>query len=252
MNKSVIAAASLSVAALLGAGTGHAADLGLPAPAAPEPFVAAPGGLYVSVFGGANIPTGDDVFTNGITSVEIDRDLGFQVGGAVGYKWSNFNYGPVTPRTEVEFSYFDNSVGELDFSGNAVSPDILVGDTDVRGFNVLGNLYLDFDDLLGEGITPYVVGGVGIQRTNLNLVYAPGVFANLDDSSTNFLWSIGAGGSIDVTDNVSFFADARFQQAVNVDSVRRFGSVPVVGAGGGTFEDDINNVVVRGGLSYRF
>lgn len=209
--------------------------------------------FYASFFAGGNLSVGDESFSNGDgLFVDIDRDTGFSIGGAIGYKWNSLSRSGITPRTEIEFSYFDNSVDQLDFSGNGVGNEILIGDNDVTGFNVLGNLYLDFDNFSDTGFTPYIVGGLGVSVVDLDFVYNPAVpFAlNLDDSSTNFLWSVGAGTSYALTDDVSLFGDARFQQAINVDSLRRGGGTP--GVNGGRFEEDLSNVVLRAGLSYKF
>ncbi|MEP3673769.1 MAG: outer membrane beta-barrel protein [Hyphomicrobiales bacterium] len=244
---------SISAVAVMSLMTGVAMAADIDPPAQPIAPAAKNDNFYISIFAGGNPSVGDESFSNGDgLLVDIDRDNGFSVGGAVGYKWNSFNFDGITPRTEIEFSYFNNDVDQLDFSGNGAGNEILIGDTDVTGFNVLANLYLDFDHFSDTGFTPYIVGGLGVSVVDLDLVYNPAApFAlNLDDRSTNFLWSVGAGTSYALSDSVSLFGDARFQQAINVDSVRRGGGTP--GVNGGTFEEDLSNVALRAGLSYKF
>lgn len=223
-----------------------------------EPVVAPDRNFYVSIFGGANISVGNRDFRNGLTDgaglpaeVDVDLETGFQAGGAIGYKWRNFSYGPITPRTELEVAYFDNAVDTINFSLNGPGNETVLGNSDVSGVNILGNLYLDFDNIFDSGLTPYIVGGLGISIVDLNINYN-GAALNLRDTDEALLWSIGAGASYDITERASLFIDARFQQARNVGSLRRIGGAAVAGAGGGVFEDDINSVFVRGGLSYSF
>lgn len=208
--------------------------------------------LYVSIFGGANFDVGSTEFTNGTTIVDTEFDTGFAVGGAVGYKWNNFNLGAFTPRTEIEVSYFDNGVDTIDFSGNGVGQEIVNDNSDISGVGVFANLFFDVDT--GTKFTPYVGGGVGVGFLDLDISYN-GPNLNLDDTDTAFGWHIGGGAKIELTESASFFVDARYQQFVNVDSLRRIGAAPVgggAGPGGGDFEDDLASVLVRAGLTYRF
>lgn len=238
--------ASIGAAVLVFPLTAQAADLDPPSePVAAKDVL----GIYASVFGGANFLQDSD-FTNGITNVAVDFNTGFNVGGAIGYKWNNLNLGFVTPRTELEFSYFDNGVGGINFSGNGPAAEAVISGSDVSAFTLFTNLYFDYDN--DSRITPYVGGGIGVAFTDLNIAYNAANL-NLSDSDTNFAWHVGAGASIDVTDSLSFFADARYQQIVNASSVRNIGAVPVpAGGGAGIFEDDLSSVLVRAGLTYSF
>ena len=208
--------------------------------------------FYVSIFGGANFDIGSTEFTNGTTIVDTDFDTGFTLGGAVGYKWDNYDFGAFTPRTEIEVNYFDNDVDTIDFSGNGVGQEIVNGDSGISGVGVFANLFFDLDT--GTKFTPYVGGGVGLGFLDLDISYN-GPDLNLDDTDTAFGWHIGGGANIELTESTSFFVDARYQQFVNVDSLRRIGAAPVgggAGPGGGDFEDDLASVFVRAGLTYSF
>ena len=205
--------------------------------------------IYVSVFGGASLLRDSD-FTNGTTTVATEFDTGFTVGGAIGYKWSDYKFGGFSPRTELEFSYFDNSVEGINFSGNGPGAEVVNSGSDVTGFNFFANLFLDYDT--GTRFTPYVGGGIGFTRTDFNIAYNAANL-NLSDNDTNFAWHIGGGANVAVTDQISLFVDARYQQTIDAGSIRNIGAVAVpAGGGAGFFEDNLSNVLVRGGLTFNF
>ena len=236
-------AATLTIA---GAMPAAAADFGPPEEqAAQSPW-------YISIFGGANIHTQDVDFTNGTTTVATDFDGGFTFGGALGREWQEYGVSGLVPRTEVEFSYSENDVDSLDFSGNGAGNENVAPGSQVSAVGILFNLYLDAPDLIGGGFTPYFGGGIGLNIFNHNLLYnAAGVNLN-DNDDVVFAWHLTGGVKYAITENTSFFTDVGFHQAIDAGSLRRAGNVPVVGAGGGTFRDDINSIVVKAGITVSF
>lgn len=204
---------------------------------------------YVSVFGGASFLRDAD-FTNSATTVATDFNTGFNVGGAVGYKFLDHNTAGFSPRLEFEFSYFDNGVGGINFSGNGPGAETVLSGSDVSGFTFFGNVFFDYET--GTRLTPYVGGGVGFGRTDLNVAYN-GLNLNLSDSDTNFAWHIGGGAKFAITDSISLFTDARYQQIIDAGSIRNIGAVPVpAGGGAGFFADNLSKVLVRAGLTFNF
>lgn len=209
---------------------------------------------YASVFGGGNFVSDDPSFTNGATQVDVDYDSGFVVGGAIGYRWAGVLGNGFTPRTEVELSYQENDVDAINFSGNGAGQEVVNGDSDTTAFNVLFNLYIDADNALGKGITPYFGGGLGFSVTDHSIFYNAGNL-NLDDENTDFRWHITAGLSVAVTQNVSLFGDVGYHQIVDTGSLRRAGAAPAGGGvppNGGDFEDDIGSVLVKFGARIGF
>lgn len=240
-----ISSAALASAIVLAAPfTANAADLDPPVQEA-----SSKNNAYISVFGGANFLRDVD-FSNGATTVATDYDTGFSVGGAIGYKWSDYKFGGFSPRTELEFNYFDNGVSGINFSGNGPGAETVLGSSDVTGFNFFANVFLDYDT--GTRFTPYIGGGLGFTRSDFNIAYN-GANLNLSDNDTSFAWHIGGGANFELTDRVSLFADARYQRTADAGSIRDIGAVPVAaGPGGGFFEDNLSNVLVRGGLTFNF
>lgn len=214
----------------------------------------APSPWYASVFAGGNFITDDPSFTNGITQVDVDYDGGFVVGGAIGYRWVGALGSGLTPRTEVEVSYQENDVSAINFSGNGPGQEVVNGDSDTTAFNVLFNLYLDADNALGNGITPYFGGGIGFSVVDHSIFYN-GANLNLDDTETDFRWHLTAGVNVAVSESVSIFGDIGYHQIVDTGSLRRIGAAPVgggAGPGGGIFEDDIGSVLVKVGARVGF
>ncbi len=213
-----------------------------------------PSSWYASVFGGGNFVTSEPSFSNGITQVDVDYDSGFVVGGAIGYRWVGALGSGLTPRTEVEFSYQENDVSSINFSGNGPGQEVVNGGSDTTAFNVLFNLYFDVDNALGDGITPYFGGGIGFSVVDHSIFYnAPNL--NFDDQETDFRWHVTAGLSVAVSDNVSLFGDIGYHQIVDTGSLRRIGAAPVgggAGPGGGIFEDDIGSVLIKVGARVGF
>lgn len=93
-----------------------------------------------------------------------DYDKGIGVYAALGYDWGN-NW-----RTELEFSYRNNDIDQIDrnagFSGFA--PSEISGDS--KSYAVLLNALYDFD--LGNAFTPYIGGGFGIASINHSIAGA--------------------------------------------------------------------------------
>ena len=206
---------------------------------------------YVSIFGGANISAGSSSFTNNQTSVDTDFDSGLLIGGALGYKWNSLSFAGFSPRTEFEFSYSENGVGNVDFSGNGAGNEVLASGSNVSAFSAFANVFIDADTLIGNGITPFIGGGVGIARTNFDIVYGAGGL-NLNDTSTSFAWHVTGGVKYALNDRTSLFTDVGYRQIVNASSIRRRGSTVLSGPAGGSFEDSIDNVAVRVGISVDF
>ncbi|MEM6662301.1 MAG: hypothetical protein AAF666_09005 [Pseudomonadota bacterium] len=208
-------------------------------------------GAYLSFFAGASIPASNAEFTNGQTVVDTDFDTGFAVGGAIGYRLNQFSFSGFTPRVELEASYSENGVDALNFSGNGPGAENVVSGSKVSSLNLVTSAFIDADELFGGVVVPYVGAGAGIGFVSQDIVYN-GAGVNLSDRDTAFLWHVTGGAKYAFTERASAFADVGFRQTVGVSSLRRVGSNPAAGAGGGVFEDDLNNIVLRLGITVDF
>lgn len=226
-----------------------AADLAVNEPEIEVPLSANP--YYLSIFAGAVFPTENVEYTNGITVVDTELETGFTIGGAIGRRFTEHSADGFTPRLELAFRYAETGVDALNFSGNGPAQEQVIGDSQISSTSFTVNGYIDADDAFGDGITPYLGGGIGVALVNQNIVYnAAGL--NLNDDDTVFTWNVTAGVNFELNENVSLFTDVGFHQLVDTSSLRRVGGAPVgggTGPGGGIFEDDNNSIVARVGLS---
>ncbi len=242
MKNSILTGALLALLA----GTSHtlAADavVGTDATPAPESFDESR--FYVSGFIGASFA--DDNTFEGVVSgaspvVDLDYDTGFFLGGAIGKQLGDF--GPGSLRGELELSYLQNDIDELNFTGNAAAPDAIIGDAEFSSVNLAANFLLDFPT---SGIlTPYIGGGLGIAFTDIEAAYVPG--PRLDDSDTNFLLQGIVGVSAPVTESADFFVEGRYTRIFDIEAQRILPNGTVTGTG----EADFDNFAVAGGLRFK-
>jgi opacity protein-like surface antigen len=175
-----VAAAGLT----LGIASASAADI--------EP-VAEPASWYVSLFGGVSWL--DDVKTDyefngyvGNYHADIDTEVGFIVGGAVGTHLTD------DLRVELEVAYSENDVDKIHYEAPV---DANSDDFDGHGqFGILtfmANLW--FDVPLSEDLKPYIGGGAGIAVVDGDVGYSdfPDSDPIFDDSKVAFAFQVGAG-----------------------------------------------------------
>jgi opacity protein-like surface antigen len=178
---------------------------------APEP--AGPS-WYVSVFGGWSLP--DDIDLDFETapvsgtavdfSADVDLDNGFLAGVAVGAHFADWLRG------EVEVSgHWHDAGGEAQLAIGAGSTTYDV-DGDAHALFVLANLWLELP--IDEAIRPYVGGGIGIGRLDLELegTTPSATVGIVDDSSWGFAFQLGAGVAFDITDNLAVDVGYRFKR----------------------------------------
>jgi OmpA-OmpF porin, OOP family len=163
-------------------------------------------GLYVSVFGGANLVNdesrGGTTFYSSYTSREsYDADTGFVIGGAIGTGLDNWVKGL---RVELEAGYRRNDVGgrwseqtSFYFSSGTV-------DANLSTFSIMSNVAYDID--AGWKVKPYVMAGAGWARSSFNgaLVTTGGnQWGNdFDVENSGFAWQLGAGFNYEVAPGV--------------------------------------------------
>ncbi|MEJ1970564.1 MAG: outer membrane beta-barrel protein [Rhizomicrobium sp.] len=182
---------------------------------------------YVSIFGGASLlqkpglkgvshtHTTTDTFISH-QSVDTSFKTGFVVGGNWGIDWGTF-------RTELEAAYHGNTskkvahVSTLYQAATIGSPLSTFGSKSVdepasinlNAYSLMANVWYDFHSV-GDaiGITPYVGGGIGLAQIQIGGKL--GGINLIEKNDFTFAWQLGAGASVPISDDVSFFADYRY------------------------------------------
>lgn len=150
---------------------------------------------YVSLFGGGVVAE-DSGITNFAEVYNVTFDAGFTVGVAVGTEVAD------GLRGELEASYV--SYAADDYTTDRQPPDFPAsGDADL--YFILANLWKDFD--LGNGIAPYVGGGLGIGIADVDIQAGP----PLDDTAVALAGQLGAGLRFKITENLTADAGYRFK-----------------------------------------
>lgn len=203
MKKSYLMMASALVLTMAAAATAEARD-----------------GFYIAARGGYtdfNVNNKEDSVS---TSAKVELGSGWHMSGALGYKYGYF-------RVEGEYIYRDDSDDTYSYATpGAGHKTILESDS------FMANAYLDI--MPNYWISPYITGGIGLTRLDLETYDFPGVVDKETDSADNFTWQIGAGLSL------------RINRCLNLDAGYRYIDM-------GEIDDaDINAHEWYGGLRYTF
>jgi opacity protein-like surface antigen len=202
-------------------------------------------GWYVSVFGGWSIADTDvelSTTTAPITGdlIEADADLddGFMAGGALGVYFNDWI------RAEVELSgHWHDVDGELvttPLIGLATTADL---DGDADATFVLANLWLDVP--VGDIIRPYIGGGVGLGRLDVELDTDAGTNV-IDDSDWAFAYQLGGGIAFGLTPYIGVDVGYRYKVINNAELEAS------VGGGSVDLETDYKSHNVLVGLRFGF
>lgn len=150
-------------------------------------------GPYVSAGGGVSILHESDLSISGLGSVDVSYDtgMGFVVGA--GYDFDGV-------RLEGEFGYRNADVDKISGAGGSVS----VSGVDMTIMSYMANGYFDIKS--GSLVTPYVGGGVGMIKGEMDFDGD-----KLDD--TVFGYQLTAGLSFAANQNVTFDLYYRLQGA---------------------------------------
>ena len=200
---------------LLGTGAIVGAALLLAAPAVAQE------GSYVGIHGGTNYLMDSDLEGAGVFQVS-EFDIGFAVGGVVGYKWKS------GLRAEAEVTYRKNELDKLDLGFTTIP----ASDGDRDSLVFMANGFYDID--IGSKFMPYLGGGVGFAHISINDASIFGVTL-ADDSDTVFAFQLGGGVNFALSPRVSFSLDYRYLHALDPEFDDEFG---------GSFEAEYQNHTV--------
>lgn len=223
--------------------------------------------VYVSLFGGGNFTP--DAFFTGVSNpepgvpgptgvagapleVNLDYDVGYQVGGAVGVQLP-FKYWKVFhPRLEVEVSYTNLVVNDGAFNGGN---QIFNGDQSTL-FVFLNN-YSDIRWSENQRLVPYVGGGLGVAFVDSDVGYFPASAATPGDTfavrgrDTAFASHIAAGVTGPIAGGAEAFVEGRYTKIYSADLERRF-----VASDANLFvadlSDSLNEFTAMAGIRWRF
>lgn len=230
-------------------------------------FEPAESGFYVSGFGGGNFRP-DSLFTGvsnpapgvpgptGVAgapiAVNLDYDVGFKAGGAVGAQlpfkyWSVFH-----PRLEVEVSYARLAVNEGSFNGGDQ-----IFDGDQSTLFVFLNNYSDIRWTENQRLIPYIGGGAGVAFVRSDVNYfpvgaaTPGATFAVNGRDTAFATHAAVGVSAPFSGGAEAFVEGRYTRIYSASLQRQF-----VGGGSDLFvadiSDGLNEVTAMAGLRWRF
>lgn len=230
-------------------------------------FDPAPGGVYVSAYGGGNFVPGS--FFTGVSNpdagvpgptgvaavpitVNLEYDTGYQFGGAIGAQLPFRYWGVFYPRLEVEVSYTKLDVNEGSFNGG---DQIFSGDQSTT-FILLNN-YSDIKWSENQRIIPCVGGGFGVALVRSDVGYfpaaalTPGNTFAVTGEDTAFASHIAAGLSAPFGESAEVYVEGRYTKIYSADLERRF-----VGGGADLFvadlSDSLNEFTATAGFRWRF
>ena len=143
-------------------------------------------GVYVAGNVGVAMATDtemDDPELPGV-SMDVTYDTGLALSAALGYGIGNF-------RLEAEFAWQRNDFDSLEASGYGLGLDVpLSGDVSVASGMVNG--YFDFP--VGGNWKPFITGGIGMAKVEVNDLNYPGSGEpDWSDDDTVMAWQVGAG-----------------------------------------------------------
>lgn len=166
------------------------------------PAAQAADGFYVGATGGVSFLQDADNEGGGL-SIESEFDTGFDVTGAVGYRFMD------DFRVEGEIGYRRNNADSLTIAlpaGLGISSISSSADGDVSALSFMANGYYDVNT--GTPWMPYVGAGLGVATINAD-VKTQGVQI-VDDDDTVFAYQIGAGIGYAFTESITATAGYRF------------------------------------------
>ena len=158
-------------------------------------------GFYVAVRGGYTDYNLNDEEDSSTKDARIDLSSTWNVSGALGYKYKYFRIeGEYIYRNDADDHYKDGKYSEYDVSMDSDS--------------FMLNAYLDL--MPNYWISPYVAGGIGITRLELEHRDSKYGYKRSWDED-NFTWMVGGGLSLRLNRCLNFDAGYRYMDMKEID-----------------------------------
>ena len=213
-----------------------------------SPALARDGQWYVELDGGAMIVEDNtfdvlDATGASIDTFEVDHDEGFDFGGIVGYDFGAF-------RLEAEASYRQWQIDTVRAGATGVPapPGVLLsglgevpGNGEPNSLSFFLNGLFDFGP--DDGLQGFVGGGIGVARTDYDVLVASDRARSIDDSDTGLAWQVLAGVRAPLTETIDVGLKYRLFNHPDVG---------LIDAGGREIEDDVRSHSILGTLTFNF
>lgn len=160
--------------------------------ASAEPYIS--GAIGLGVPGGMEIEEVEDA---------IEYDTGLALAAAVGYDFGDM-------RLEGELSYLSSDVDSI---LDVPTEDIGIDDYEMSLTSLMANGYYDID-LNAAGISPYLMGGIGITIADAKLEYDNITY---EGDETYFAFQLGTGVGIAVSDKLDLDLGYRYFRPTGIE-----------------------------------
>lgn len=160
---------------------------------------AADKGMYVSGNLGISLLSDSDVEQSGFPTIETSFDLGFNIGGAIGYDYGNI-------RAEGEIAYRLNDIDEF-----AVLGFIFPGGGDVSALSFMVNGYYDLHSA-NSPLVPYLGLGVGFANVMVDASVGGIPLLVADDDDLVFAYQFMAGIGYEISPTTALTVGYRYFQ----------------------------------------
>jgi len=176
---------------------------------------AADKGMYFSGNFGFSELSDSNASIPGIFTSEVDFDLGFRVGGALGY-----DFGAYRVEGEIAYRLNDTDVGTA--SGFGTGP--VTGE--VSAISFMANGYYDFL-MQNSPLVPYLGLGVGFANVDADFTAPNSPLTLIDDSAIVFAWQFMFGLGYNISSTTTLTVDYRYFVTADPE----FSPGPAVGPG---------------------
>ena len=178
------------------------------------PAMAQDTGAYAGIEGGVVFPDDIEYEAAGIdNAVEVDHDMGFDVGGIVGYDFGGF-------RIEGEGSWKKANVDTI-IANIGQRPGTYDGDGDLQIFSAMLNGLVDFGS--DDGVNFFAGAGLGIAEVQTDFTNRPAGSYIVQEDYDEFAWQLLAGLRFPLSDRVDLGVKYRYFNVEDIDTATEAG-----------------------------